>query len=273
MIPSDLVANPRTWRMSARIAPECIDIVLHNKVEDNSLIYRHVAMDTSLGTLVKGIEEAVYASPLLLADFDRTDIVVESSRFQLIPSAAVTSETVEALGERLYPRDIARLEAIVNPLQPLDCTLVTWVDTELVNFLRRTFNNPAIFHHLAPVCRYFAGKSRMGNSGKMYANFREGHIDLIAFGSKGLLCANSFRVRERTDELYYIMALRKELGFDGSADELFLCGDPARREDVMPLLREYIPYVMPVIFPSTAMRSGEDAMKAPFNLIVLPLCE
>jgi hypothetical protein len=47
----------------------------------------------------------------------------------------------------------------------------------------------------------------------------------------------------------------------------------ALREAIMPELRRYINYVMPVIFPSAMFRAGREAMNAPFELIVLPLCE
>ena len=44
-------------------------------------------------------------------------------------------------------------------------------------------------------------------------------------------------------------------------------------EAVAPMLREYVTYVMPAIFPAAAMRIGMDAMKAPFDLILMSLCE
>lgn len=259
--------------MAVRVAPEGIDMVLHSLTEDNSVITRHIPVPAGITDPMKGVEEAVYDAPLLLADFNRTDCVVDAHRYILLPSEGVTPEVVEALTRALYPDDADNLEAIVNPLSPLDCTLVAWIPLHLAHFLRRTFNNPPIIHHLTPFCRYFAAKSKLGNSGKMYANFRQGYVDLIAFGHNGLLAANSYRVRENTDSLYYIMALRKEFGFDGENDQLLICGEPEMREAMIPLLREYVPYVMPVIFPSTAIRGGEEATRAPFNLIVLPLCE
>lgn len=259
--------------MALRIYGEGLDMVLHSNVEDNALKVRHIALDSNVSPLSKAIEEAVYESPVLLSDFDKVDCVVDTPKFTLLPSSVASPEVIDKLGRDLYPMEYPDLEAVVNPLDSLGCTLVCWLPRDLVGFLRRTFNNPAIHHQLSPFCRYFASKSRLGNSGKMYLNLRSGHIDVIAYGRTGLLVANTFRVRDDMDVLYYVMALREKVGFDGQADQLMVCGDPARRDALLPLLREYIPYVMPVIFPSTALRSGEDALKAPFNLIILPLCE
>jgi hypothetical protein len=55
-------------------------------------------------------------------------------------------------------------------------------------------------------------------------------------------------------------------------DELQLSGDKAVRDELMPQLRKYISFVMPIIFPASAMKIGQDAIKAPFDLILLSQC-
>ena len=40
-----------------------------------------------------------------------------------------------------------------------------------------------------------------------------------------------------------------------------------------PVLREYVKYVMPAVYPAAAMRLGRDAMQAPLELILQALCE
>lgn len=82
-----------------------------------------------------------------------------------------------------------------------------------------------------------------------------------------------FAFREPIDAIYYIMACRDMLKLDAQDNELLIAGDNSLRDAITPTLREYLAYVMPVIFPSSMFKAGKDAMKAPFDLIVLPLCE
>ena len=56
-------------------------------------------------------------------------------------------------------------------------------------------------------------------------------------------------------------------------DELFITGSTTTRETITPILRKHLSFVMPVIFPSEMFKAGKEAMKAPFDLIVIPLCE
>ncbi len=64
----------------------------------------------------------------------------------------------------------------------------------------------------------------------------------------------------------------QNLGLDVRSDELQISGDKALRDTLTPQLRKYINYVMPMIFPVSAMKIGQDAIKAPFDLILLSQC-
>ena len=71
---------------------------------------------------------------------------------------------------------------------------------------------------------------------------------------------------------YYILNVWQNFGLDVYSDELQISGEKTVREQLMPQLRKYISYVMPIIFPASAMKIGQDAIKAPFDLILLSQC-
>jgi hypothetical protein len=124
-----------------------------------------------------------------------------------------------------------------------------------------------------PLCRYFGIKNRLGNAGKFHIHLSDESIDIIAYGADGLLMANTFASTDVNDDLYYVLAAARSLDFDNNNDQMLLSGNAARREALIPLLRRYISYVMPVIFPSAMFKAGKDSLSAPFELITLPLCE
>lgn len=272
VIDRELINDPRHWRLQLRVSDDCLHVVAYDAAQDNSLIYRRIPLvPDGDGSILKSLEETVYDNPALLLDYGRTDVIVETRQFIIIPGEISRREVAEAAFAVAFPQ--VEAEHLPSPLQGLNATIWMGIDTGLAGFLRRTFNNPRIHHHLAPLCRYFHGKSKLGNSGKMYANFHGGRVDIIAFGNDGLLLANTFSYREPADAPYYILACREQFNQSTGGDELFLSGDNDIRETLTPLLREYVAYVMPVIFPSTMFKAGREAMDAPFDLIILPLCE
>lgn len=267
----DLIQDPRLWRLGLRIDSSALHVVLFCTVEDNSLIHRKIMLDKAAPSLLKALEDAIYENPLLLSDFDKVDCVVETGRFAVVPASVTSADVREKIMAKMF--DGFDGEIVANGLPGQNATILMGLDGDFAGFLRRTFNNPVIHHHLAPLCRYFHNKSRLGNSGKMYAYIHGDRVDVMAFGRDTLMLANTFRFRAPMDAVYYILSCRKMLDLDAAADEMLLAGDNEVREAITPVLREYLAYVMPVIFPSSMFKAGKDSMNAPFDLIVLPLCE
>ena len=267
----DLIKDPRLWRLALRIDEKRMHVVLFCSVEDNSLIYRESPLDTAAQSTQKAIEEAIYENPLLLSDFARIDCIIETDKFTIIPAEIDNPDIQEKIFNTTFPS----FDGIVieNKLEELNSSILMGLDEELANFLHRTFNNPKIQHCLAPLCIYFNRNSQLGNSGKMYAYLHDNKLNLLTFGDKTIRLANMFAFREPIDAIYYIMACRDMLKLDAQDNELLIAGDNSLRDAITPTLREYLAYVMPVIFPSSMFKAGKDAMKAPFDLIVLPLCE
>ncbi|MCC8038759.1 MAG: DUF3822 family protein [Bacteroidales bacterium] len=264
--------SPRMWRLYLRVGPSDLHVMLYNIATDNMLIHRQLPLNTAEG-LVKGLEQAVYDNPALLGDFSRVEAVVETNRFTLIPNEITDDETRRRIYDTVCPSGDNAEEVVYNDLPGLDCVLAWGADAELIHFLRRTFNNPRLHCHLAPLCRYFHDKSRIGNSGKMYAHLRQGAVDIMSFGRDTVRIANTYPIHDTMDAAYYIIAARKALDLNPQTDELLLAGDARERERLMPVLREYLAYVMPAIFPSLMYKAGKEALDTPFDLIVLPLCE
>lgn len=266
----DSIGEPSLWRLYLRLGEKRLDAMLYNVATDNVLRYRAFPLDNPAGRL-KALEEVVYDNPVLLADFRSVDVIVESSLFTIIPAEISDRELQRDIFDAQLPGN-ADSEMFLSTLNAQNAVIAAGADPEILRFLRRTFNNPPLHHHLEPLCRYFHDKSRIGNAGKMYAHLRERHVDILLFGRDTLRLANSFPINDPMDAVYFIIATRQQLGLNPDSDELILAGDNTLREAVTPVLREYLTYVMPAIFPSTMYRAGKEALKAPFDLILMPLC-
>jgi hypothetical protein len=267
----EMIEKPSLWRLTLLLDDDSLVVVANSTVEDASLLHVRLPYDAAAASPLRALEDVVYSNPLLLSDFAKVECVVRSRRFLVMPANEVDAPTREAVASKLWGDD--DVTVVTDRIDTVGIDIVAAIDSKIINFLTRTFNNPRIVHHLTPLALYFSRKSRLGNSGKMYVNIRRGALDAIVFGADGLKLLNSYDYHEREDAIYYIMVAAQTAGFNFDDDEMLICGDVALREAIMPELRRYINYVMPVIFPSAMFRAGREAMNAPFELIVLPLCE
>ncbi len=268
----DLIDNPELWRMSMEICADGVEVVMNRVAGEPEMLASSLKYDAGAQSPAAALEELVYANPLLLAQFAKVDIILRSTAFQIVPpEVAHDTDAVEAILDML-PHPDGRPVAYISEIDELNSVL-TLVDRGIANVLSRTFFAVEPVSHLSVLGHYFTHQSRLGNSGKMFVNIGETQMDILAFDSLGLSVANTYDCTNDDNAAYYVLATARTVGFDLNADEILISGNAERRASLMASLREFANYVMPTIFPATAYRGDRNALSAPFELIILPLCE
>lgn len=259
------------WRLVMEPGSFTLSVMAFSPVEHNSLISAEIPLEKGLSPF-KAFQDAVYDNPLLLADFKDVTVLLPSERFLLVPDFFSGEPEREQAFRRLFPdnRTDGPEEILAESLPGLRATMLTGVSREASGFLRRTFNNPRISHTLSPLVLYFKTKHPDKARGKMIVNLRDNRCDVVILGDDAPLVINSFRIGDPMDAVYYIMACREGVGLSPT-DEIILAGDTKSRGAVAPVLRRFVRYVMPAIFPSAMFRAGRAALHTPFELIVAPL--
>ena len=281
--PEISIARPRLWRLALEVDSDGLHAQTWSTVDEGSMSLLWLPLNTSSG-LKKALEEAVYAAPVLLSDFAGVDIAVRTNAYTLLGRSTATGMGEDLASLLADPEAIAEVTAIADQSDSVHTdtaghTEVLWaMDRETDQFLARTFRNPRICCHITPLIRYFGSRTLLGNSAKTHVNIHgrdaSRQLDIVIYDHTGSLAMATTKAAPTDDDvLYHIFASMKIAGLDPHADEIVISGDTSERLRMMPILRKYAAYVMPAIFPSAAFRAGRDALKAPFPLIVLPLCE
>lgn len=266
------IENPRLWRLSLLINGETMTAVLNSTVADASLFHFSIPLNPTLAP-AKALEEAIYATPMLLADYARIDIFCSTESYTVVP-AGLSKESAVISGELAH---IA--EPDVDCSTHIDDTAtdarIVWAQSaQLTNFLGRTFRNVPLRAHISPLLHFFHSRAESGNGPKLFVHLTPNKIDVVAFDTGAhLLHCSTHTITGVNDAVYYILAIADRHGMLPDNADILLCGDALMRQNILPMLRRYTNSAMPMIFPSAALRAGRDAFSAPFPLIVAPLCE
>lgn len=268
----DLLPNSAYCQLGLRIGADALTAMIYNPLEDNSLIVRQFPIPAEGDERQKAIEAVFYDNPLLLAEFAKTNVEIESANLLLIPEEVADETLIRQLFEKAHPQTEERDKLIDNVIDGFNARAVFSVAEQEVNFLRRTLGNVAIFSNLVPLIKYLRKQLHRGNTVKAFINVRESSADIIILSHDRLYLANRFAYKEPSDLIYYILAATTPPG-GHEANETLVTGSRPRRDQVIKGLREFRTSVMPMIFPSEMYRAGRAALSSPFDLIILPLCE
>lgn len=268
MLGKDLIERPQMWQLLLEVDASALSVVAFSPHEDHALIYETIPFDMSATSTLRALEDAIYDNPMLLLDFGNVTVFYDTQRMVAIPGMAIGS--AGACLRKLFPPCGMRGEVLTSPVAGMDAAIAFEIPCDILGFLRRTFHNASIGHPLAPVASYFGMKHPLHPHGKTLVNITGSRLDVVTLGDEAPLMLNSFRFVEPMDAVYYILASRSKLGLRDT-DEIMIAGDRTVRAAISPVLRRYVRYVMPAIFPSAMFRAGKASMSAPFELIVAPL--
>lgn len=279
MIDPQRIKDPRLWHLLLEVRATGLSAVAYSVEDGHGLMLEHIPLSVPSGETsamartappLKQLEDAVYDHPVLLLDYRRVTVLFDTPRFMAVPEAFEASpDMLQTAFAAAFP-SVARREILASPVQPMKLTVAFEAASDTLGFLRRTFHNVTFRHVLAPLCAYFRMKYPGGGRGKTLVNFDGDRMDMVVLGAGAPLALNTYRFRDPMDAVYYILAVRKELDLADS-EEIMIGGDRAVRAAVTPVLRRFVRYVMPAIFPTVMFQAGRDALAAPFPLVLAPL--
>ncbi len=216
--------------------------------------------------LKQALENAVYDTPLLLEEYSHTTIVLHSQHFVVMPAELMP------LASQVFQASFSSLEGELMTCQVknTDVAISCDVPQDVLALLNRTFGNPILLHHLAPLIAYCAA-AYTDDNGCMHININKEVAHIVATNNGKLKLANTYHYRSAEDIIYFALAAFKECHFDSRADKILLSGENELRATLAEKLRQRIAHVMPEVFPAQALALGKDAINIPFNLIATTL--
>ena len=270
----EMLENPADWELCLRVSDTDVYALLHHHTGGGAMIGRSISIAPGNDPLPQ-LETFVYDNPLLLSDFRSVTVVVETSGFTLTPLSVKDEDVQRDVFQNSLP-DLAgkNFETVTNSLTNPPLNIVFAPSEKLLTFVRRTFHNPRIVSHLTPLLNYFALRRKEGNQARTFIQLRRQSLDVVIFQGNAPALCNRFEFSHVDDAVYYVLACRRSVGdLDPDNDEIYISGDLERRRDMSPLLGKFVKNILPVIFPPSLFRQAREVMDAPFDLILVPLCE
>ena len=267
------ISNPELWTLSLGVSNVGgIRLFIYNDNEANSMVCRNIAIDKNMSNdddYLKAVEDAVYDNPLLLGSFKKVSILAESPHFLFLPPGYGDDEAVGNVFAKTFPEDCG--DIVISRGNACGADVAFSLRKGLHGFLLRTFDNPAVRLNLEVLSSHFIGKNNYSTVNKEYVYIHDNKVDVCVFKRGRLQLANTFVFRYNNDAIYYILGVWNMFSLDPVSDEIQIAGDKEVKDAIVPVLRDYVTYVLPVIMPPSAMKMGNDVVKAPLDLILLSL--
>lgn len=218
--------------------------------------------------LLNNIQRIIFDLNFLTQEFKRTNVIIVSPEYDLIPASYYDSK------EKITLYDFTHLNKSKHILEGLieKQNIITLFNIEkpIFEFLSRNLWNPQFYHHSTLLANYIEskGKASWANS-KMYLNFHDNLLDIFCFSGLRLMHSQTYENEPAANQLYYILKLWERCGFDQLNDYLYIIGNPELYVSLH--VQEYIKNIERINVPSEIYLWSDDAQKAPLDLLTLSL--
>lgn len=215
---------------------------------------------------VKALENAIYDNPALLGDFDSVHVIFATTGFFTAPEGC--GELHEAMADAMLPDFDAPRTILAEPFGPGAGGEVCYaVDSDILNFIARTFACARFHHTLAVSVRGLAGHLSAAPAAAMYA-LCEGtdEMTLAGFGPDGRVrYLNLARPQCAADCAYHLLAAALP------GEQMIAGGQPALTNEVCETVQKADPHALiaPLTLPQELLEIRRKAPDATFDLIFM----
>jgi len=252
--------------LNMRIKPDGFSFSIHDPKDKNVYSYLETIFSNET-SLSNNIQRIVFDYNFLTNNFNRTNVVIVSPRYELIPTPFYEKQKVEEMFGFTHNNDVSHI--LTNPQRVLDNELIFDMDESIYLFLYRSLYAPHFYHHSGLLMNYFS-KKRTGVRGRvMFIYFHDYFTDVICFGEdERLIHAHTYQKETESNLIYYILSTWQNCGFDQMIDHLFIYGY-LPGNDLKNILKDYVSNINDVGNFEQIQDFGEKTQKTPLDISTL----
>ncbi len=270
--PSIDFTKTEQYSLSVRLSTEEFSFSIYNPTQEKA--YTFITKETNENlSMAVNIKEVIKENDFLKHSFKRFNVMQVTKRFTLIPFDLFEDEMAESVFYHNHSRQDNEI-VLYNILKKANAVVVFAMDKSVHSQLTDQFHGAHFYSQASALSEYFSGRSRLGNSLKMYAYLRKNSMDVFCYDRGRLLLANDFKCSETADIIYYLLFVWKQLDFNQERDELHLTGTFQNKDALTTGLKKFVRQffiINPISeFSLTGLSKAEEI---PFDLQALSLCE
>ncbi|MBL7813692.1 MAG: DUF3822 family protein [Saprospiraceae bacterium] len=204
-----------------------------------------------------------------------TKIAFTTPHFTLIPSKFYDDKSRLAYFDNMT--NLSGFEQFeFDVIKSIESHNVYLVDSSLVAAMKSTFPLAQQHHYMTALILGCQKLAERKEGHQVFANIRDGQVQILFFDHKSLIFANSFPFRTPQDLVYFILNVYEQFKLSPEVTPLSISGSLTEDSDIFKFIYRYVRYINFIHAPSY-YRFGQQFTGIPqhfyFDLFSVKLCD
>lgn len=223
---------------------------------------------SSEDNLLSNVQRIIFELNFLTQEFKQTNVVFVSKDYDLVPASYFDKKEAKDLYNYTH---FDKVDYTMSGLIDSQDAVVGYrVDKDMVDFLSRSLFTPNYFHHSNLLINWIDKKTKfLKSKSKMFVSFHENVMDVFCFSESKLIHSLSYENENPANQVYFLLKLWEQCGFDQQENILYILGDVDRL--VIARAQLYINRIENLTWSGEISSWSDDAKKTPLDLLILSL--
>ncbi len=212
---------------------------------------------------------------MLKLPYHSTKIVFTTPHFTLIPSKFYDNKSRLAYFDNLTSLS-GKEQFAFDIIKNIESHNIYLVDSDLIAAMNSTFPQAQHYHYMTALMQGYQKIAARRDGHQVFANIRDGQVQVLFFDGKDLVFANSFPYRTPQDLVYFILNIYEQFKLSPEVTPLSISGSLTEDSDIFKFIYRYVRYINFVNTPQY-FRFGQQFTGIPqhfyFDLFSIKLCE
>lgn len=262
----------RQYTLSIRLSTDGFCFTVHNPQSANEYAYLPYRIDP-LRPLASNLKSAIEETEMLKHTYGEVNIILADTHYTLVPKEYY-AEQYEGEFYRLNTTSTAGTSILSNTAGDEQAVILFDIEKQLHKCILSHFPKAKIHAAITPLINFGIERSFANNKRYCLLHMRKHSIDFMCYENAVPLFVNTFRYRNATDALYYLLNCWGILNLSQTGDTIHIAGQPRHTKNITKELEKFIQNIH-IIRPAEEFHSTELARidEMPFDLQALIACE
>jgi hypothetical protein len=232
------INSTENYDLSMQMSQDGFAFALLDTIRNKFVLLRSSEPDENKYFTADQISEIIGKDDFLLKKYKKVNMVFPTPKFTLVPSPLFDP----AKKEEYFSFNMIRDEndvVLSNKITDPDAYIVFSVNKSFLELHERLFPSVHPFHHTKPLLTQLAHNSKSSPENYIHLHVQKEYFNIFIYNHGTLTFSNTFKFRNITDILYYVLNLFKSMGIS-NGETIHFSGETEKFDDLWSNFALYI---------------------------------
>lgn len=226
------------YELSVQVSRDGLSYCVLDTIRNKYVLIRSFEPDETKYFSADNINELISKDDFLIKNYKKTNILLPSQKFTIVPAALFDpgkKDQYFTFNHNNEDDDIV----FVNKINDPDAFVVYSVTKPFAALIKNYFTGVLPYHQLKPLFFHISHSRKNTNGKYMHIHVERDFFNLIIFNNNLLKFCNSFKYRNISDILYYVLYVFKSLDIT-QEETIYLSGLAEQYDDLFSSFSMYV---------------------------------